>query len=53
MNERLITCPECNSTEVEVVQIHDPHTTNINCRATLRCENGHTWEGLVANESED
>lgn len=43
-----IQCPECGCRNNEVVKEHNPETTDMNMRVTLRClDYGHTWEGRV------
>jgi len=46
MAERLTTCPKCNSFAVSVVKIHNPETTDMNAKASLKCRDcDHEWEG--------
>lgn len=48
MAERLNKCPKCQSTYLKTMKLHNPETCDMNCNATLRCEDcKHEWEGLV------
>ena len=48
MSERLVVCPKCRSTWVEIKVLHNPETLDWFCRATLRCTDcEHEWEGEV------
>jgi len=52
MAERLNKCPKCGATQWgdDIVKVHNPDTTDMNMKATLRCVDpdcGHEWEGLV------
>ena len=49
MSERLIPCPNCKELyDIEVVQIHNPDTWDMNANATLRCNKcQHQWEGKI------
>lgn len=52
MAEYLIECPKCNKYDVVVVKEHNPDTTDMSMRATLRCQHegcGHEWEGWVTS----
>lgn len=50
MSERLTTCPECGSTYVVTVKIHNPDTHDMNADATLKCHDcDHEWEGQVTS----
>ncbi len=50
MSERIDTCPECNSSCLEVVKIHNPETTDMNCKASLKCIHcEHEWEGEITS----
>ena len=46
-----IRCPKCNGTRQDVVKEHEPETTSMNMRVTLRCTGrwdcGHEWEDRV------
>jgi hypothetical protein len=51
MAERLNQCPACKSTSVETLAVHNPNTTNMNAKATLKCSQcSHTWEGHIASD---
>ena len=50
MSERLTLCPKCQSRWIETVKIHNPETTDMNARATLRCETcKHEWEDRITS----
>lgn len=50
MASRLTLCPECKSTNVDTVKLHNPNTGDLNCHATLRCNDcEHQWEGRVTS----
>ena len=67
MSERLNKCPKCGKYQYTdiVVKAHNPDTTDMNMRATLRCGGmvliesphkvfppagcGHEWEGMVTS----
>jgi len=50
MSQILTTCPKCESRHVETKIIHNPDTTNMNAKATLRCQDcQHEWEGRVTS----
>lgn len=54
MAERLNRCPKCGALQYTdiVVKAHNPETTDMNMRATLRCADedcGHEWEGRVTS----
>ncbi len=50
MSERLLSCPECGSLDVDTKSVHDPDTRDMNSRATLKCcDCDHEWEGLVTS----
>tara|TARA_B100001094_G_C17894042_1_gene653111 strand:+ start:113 stop:316 length:204 start_codon:yes stop_codon:yes gene_type:complete len=54
MAERLNQCPKCGKYQYTdiVVKAHNPDTTDMNMRATLRCQHegcGHEWEGKVTS----
>ena len=50
MSERLNRCPKCRSFEVETKVVHDPNTSAMNCKATLKCSDcEHEWEGEVTS----
>ena len=45
MAERLNKCPKCYALEPEVLVIHNPETTDLNAKPTLKCWDClHTWE---------
>lgn len=51
MAVRRTKCPICHSVSVQVVEVHNPDTRDMNARATLKCnECQHTWEGQVMSE---
>ena len=50
MSVRRVMCPKCNGTRKTVVTEHNPETTDMNMRVTLRCDSPlceHEWEGRV------
>ena len=52
MSERLEQCPECNTTDIVVLKVHNPETMDMNSDATLQCTKPmceHTWEGRTAS----
>ena len=51
MSERITLCPECNSSNIETVKIHNPDTHDMNSQATLLCRAcKHIWEGLIKSD---
>ena len=58
MAERLNQCPKCGRYQYTdiVVKAHNPDTTDMNMRATLRCSSGdcnHVWEGWTTSPHYD
>jgi len=52
MSTRQVRCPECSSSLVKIVKVHDPETTHMKSHATLKCSScGHEWEGTITSES--
>ena len=50
MAERLTKCAGCGSTDVETLALANPETTDMNCKALLRCNAcSHVFEGKVAS----
>lgn len=50
MSERLTACPQCRSTAITTVKLHNPETHDMNCDADLRCEDcKHEWVGRVTS----
>ena len=50
MSVRLVQCPACSSTNVGTEKLHNPDTHDLNCDATLRCEDcGKQFEGRVTS----
>ena len=51
MSVRRTHCPRCNGTRMEVIAEHEPETTALNMRVTLKCTGrwdcGHEWEDTV------
>jgi transposase-like protein len=48
MAERLTTCPECKSADVQVLKIINPETWDLNADADLLCDScHHEWRGKV------
>jgi uncharacterized Zn finger protein len=37
MTERLTKCASCGSTDIETLALFNPETTDMNCKAMLRC----------------
>lgn len=47
MAERITCCPECKNRFPDVTEVHNPETTDMNCRVTFKCDEcQHAWEGL-------
>lgn len=50
MAQRLNKCPICKSFWYKVIEILNPKTTNMNCKAKLECEKcGNIWEDNVTS----
>ena len=51
MSEQLNQCPKCKSINYSVVKVHNPDTTDMNSKATLKCYKcKHEWEDLIASK---
>jgi transposase-like protein len=51
MSERIVKCPSCQSTSIEVSEVHNHNTTGMNSNVTLRCTKcQHSWEGQVTSD---
>ncbi len=50
MAERLTRCQKCKSVDLETLVLVNPETTDMNCKALLRCRDcSHVWEDRVAS----
>lgn len=53
MSERLTQCPKCNTTDIDVLKVHNPDTRDMNCDATLQCAKPmceHIWQGRIGSK---